>query len=136
MSICLFKIETFNATGESRDERSAGIESQEVTLNVGENEFKIVGTAENGTKEEYTIIVVRMPKVGETKPQPTETITPTQEATSEEEPSEESSEQEEFSEDSGKDSKGGIPWWGVLLIAAAAVGGGFLLGRRQPGGRF
>jgi len=128
-----FEIETFNATGEVRDVRALGSKSQEITLDVGENEFKIVGTAEDGTKEEYTIIAVRMPKVGEEISGLDVTITPTQETPSEEEPSDESSLSEDIpSSTDTTDLNGGMPWWGFVLVAIATAGGGFLLGKRQP----
>ncbi len=127
-----FEIETFNATGEVRDARAAGVESQEISLDVGENEFKIVGTAEDGTKEEYKIIAVRMPKVGEEISGLDVTIIPTQETPSEEEPSEESSLSEDISASTDtKDSKTGLPIWSVVFIAIATASGGFLIGKIQ-----
>ena len=93
---------------------------------IGENKFEMTGTAEDGTEETYTIIAVRMPKVGEDIPDPTATLTPSPEASSEESSSEENSTSEDTSDDSKEESKGGIPLWGVILIAIAAAGAGYL----------
>ncbi len=75
------EIEKFNASGEVQDSKATGVESQEIALNVGENEFIIYGIAEDGTKEEYKIIVVRMPKRGEEMPDSTPTPEPVKETT-------------------------------------------------------
>lgn len=81
-----YEIDRFDARGEPQDPKAVGVESEEIELEVGENEFNIYGIAEDGTREKYTVIVVRMPQVGmeikdTSSPDPQETQTPVEKIT-------------------------------------------------------
>lgn len=77
-----YEVTTFSATGSVSDSKASAAATGDVALEVGENKATIVVTAEDGTKKEYNITVMRMQELGAEAP----TATPTPEQTATEEP--------------------------------------------------
>lgn len=66
-----FEISSFDAAGISADPKASGVEREAIDLEVGENTFVMTGIAEDGTRKDYKIMVIRMPALGEEMPDPT-----------------------------------------------------------------
>ncbi len=69
-----FEIDSIKLDGEHNDTRGSS-QDAEGELVLGKNEFKVIGTAENGDTTEYKVTVMRMPAVGETAEIPDDTDT-------------------------------------------------------------
>ena len=60
-----YEVETFSAEGKAAAEKALGVKNiEETKLQVGTNEFKLVCTAEDESKTEYILYVVRMDEFG------------------------------------------------------------------------
>lgn len=55
------EITAFNASGEMEDAKAQGVSATEIQLEVGENNFKMICKAEDGTEKTYVVTVTRMP---------------------------------------------------------------------------
>ncbi len=60
-----YEIENIKLDGTHNDPRGSS-QDAEGSLNVGKNEFTVIGTAENGDTTEYKVTVMRMPPMDET----------------------------------------------------------------------
>lgn len=59
-----YEVTTFNANGTASDSKASAAATGDVALEVGENKATIVVTAEDGTKKEYNITIMRMQELG------------------------------------------------------------------------
>lgn len=59
-----YEVTTFSAAGSVSDSKASVAATGDVTLEVGENKATVVVTAEDGTKKEYNITIMRMQELG------------------------------------------------------------------------
>lgn len=86
-----------------------------------DNPVKVICTAENGEKKEYTVIVKRAAAHnGSVEPTPTESETP--ETTV---PTDAAKTEPNLPTDMVPTEKGGMPWWGLVIAIVVCLGGGF-----------
>lgn len=78
-----YEVTKFNANGAVSDSKASVAGSGDVALEVGENKATVTVTAEDGSKKEYNITVMRMQQLGADVPiaTPTQEPTPTPDAT-------------------------------------------------------
>ena len=119
---------TYTAGGTMSDPKAAGVTEGRVVLVEGNNEVKVVGTAEDGSTSEYKVTVVVMPKYDGKVPViegvEEETEPETEELTTEEETTVEATTNISVTNEGDKDS-GGVSVVVLILVGVIALGAGF-----------
>ena len=116
-----YETESVSISGKSADSKASVEVVGGDSLAAGQdNPVKVICTAENGDKKEYTVIVKRAAAHdGSVDEKPTTpTAEPTQATTT-------AGEVPGSTEPSGN---GGIPWWMLLIVGVVCLGGGFAVG--------
>ena len=133
-----YEVTTFNASGATADSKASAAATGDVALEVGENKVTVVATAEDGSKKEYHITVMRMPQLGaEDEPQdpgatqePSVTDEPTATPDVTVEPdATQTPDNQQTTQDNG------IPVWLIILAALVGLiigaGIGFAIGKKR-----
>lgn len=119
---------TYIASGTMSDAKAIGVTEGSVVLVEGNNEVKVVGTAEDGSTSEYKVTVVVMPKYEGKVPviegEEEETEPETEELTTEEETTVEATTNISVTNEGDKDS-GGVSVVVLILVSVIALGVGF-----------
>lgn len=126
-----YEVTTFNASGATADSKASAAATGDVALEVGENKVTVVATAEDGSKKEYHITVMRMPQLGaEEGPQDPGT---TQEPSATDEPTAtpdatEAPDVTQTPDNQQTTQESGIPMWIWIVLLVVAFGAGFGIG--------
>ena len=126
-----YEVTKFNASGTTADSKASAAATGDVALEVGENKVTVVATAEDGSKKEYHITVMRMPQLGaEEGPQDPGT---TQEPSATDEPTAtpdatEAPEATQTPDNQQPTQESGIPMWIWIVLLVVAFGAGFGIG--------
>ena len=126
-----YEVTKFNASGTTADSKASAAATGDVALEVGENKVTVVATAEDGSKKEYHITVMRMPQLGaEEGPQDPGT---TQEPSATDEPTAtpdatEAPEATQTPDNQQTTKESGIPMWIWIVLLVVAFGAGFGIG--------
>ena len=136
-----YEVTKFNASGTTADSKARAAATGDVALEVGENKVTVVATAEDGSKKEYHITVMRMPQLGaEDEPQdPGTTQEPsvTDEPTATPEETTPATTAPVATDDVGQqvENNSGVPVWMIIVVAlvclAIGSGIGFAIGKKR-----
>ena len=90
-----YETESVNITGTADDEKaSVEVKGGDKLIAGKDNPVKVICTAENGDKKEYTVIVKRAAAHGAVKEEPTKPV---------------------------EEKKAGVPWWSLLIVGVLTI---------------
>lgn len=125
-----YETESVTISGSAADEKaSVEVVGGEALVAGEDNPVKVICTAENGTKKEYTVIVKRAAAHGEVQdPEPEDPVSTQTELPSVSDTTDATDSVSVSSNSSVKTETSGLAWWWLIAVGVAALCVGFAIG--------